>query len=155
MILYADSSALLAWLLEEPGHERVGALLADADQIIASVITPLECARTLHRGRHSGRVPAAVADQARLLLRTLQAGWTVLGLTDEIVDRALGPFPVEPVRTLDALHLATADVARQSLGALTVLSLDERVRRNAAAIGLSLAPADPVASAGAVHGTSG
>ncbi len=140
MILYADSSALLAWLLEEPGKERVGALLADADQIVASVITPLECVRALRRGRRIGRFSDEVAEQAERLLRTLQTGWTVLGLTDDIIDRALGPFPAEPVRTLDALHLATADVARQSLGALTVLSLDQRVRRNTAAMGLAVAP---------------
>ena len=140
MIVYAESSALLAWLLEEPASGPVGELLGGAEQIVASVITPLECARTLRRGRRTGRLADGVAEQAERLLRTLVTGWTVLGLTDDIMDRALGPFPAEPVRTLDALHLATADVARQSLGALTMLSLDQRVRRNAAALGLAVVP---------------
>lgn len=140
MIVYAESSALLAWLLEEPAKAPVGKLLSDAEQIVASVFTPLECARTLRRGRHTRRFSAEVAEQAERVLRTLIMGWTVMGVTDDIMDRALGPFPAEPVRTLDALHLATADVARQSLGALTMLSVDERVRRNAAAIGLAVAP---------------
>ena len=71
---------------------------------------------------------------------TSVSGWSVLDLSEAVVARVSGPFPSEPVRTLDALHLATADVARQSLGTLTMVSLDQRVRRNAAALGLAVAP---------------
>lgn len=49
----------------------------------------------------------------------------------EVARRAEGVFPVEPVRTLDAIHLASALFLRESFPELLILSTDERVRRNA------------------------
>jgi hypothetical protein len=47
---------------------------------------------------------------------------------------------VEPVRTLDAIHLATAAAFRAELDAVVVCSLDQRVRLNARALGLEVSP---------------
>jgi predicted DNA-binding protein (UPF0278 family) len=49
-------------------------------------------------------------------------------------------FPREPVRTLDAIHLATALLHAAEIGALVVLSIDQRVRANADALGLAVVP---------------
>jgi hypothetical protein len=49
-------------------------------------------------------------------------------------------FPREPVPTLDALHLATAAVFLETLSALRLLSLDDRVRGNARAMGIVAVP---------------
>jgi prevent-host-death family protein len=57
------------------------------------------------------------------------------------VERARRPFPVEPVRTLDALHLASALVASARVTDLALLSLDERVRTAGRALGLPIVPA--------------
>lgn len=140
MIVYAESSAILAWLLDEESAGAVSSVLADAERIVVSVMTPLECGRTLRRNRRMGRLEAARATDAEQLLRTVSAKWIVVGLTDEVVERALGPFPQEPVRTLDAVHLATADLTRQSMGQVTMLTLDDRVRRNATELGLPILP---------------
>ena len=61
-------------------------------------------------------------------------------MTDLVLDRASRTFPVEPVGTLDAIHLATALEFHAALGSLTMLSLDERIRANAAALGMEVAP---------------
>jgi predicted nucleic acid-binding protein len=58
----------------------------------------------------------------------------------EHVERARRPFPLEPIRTLDALHLAAALHFQHELLGLTVLSLDARVRQNAEALGLPVLP---------------
>ena len=55
---------------------------------------------------------------------------------------ARGPFPGEPIRALDAIHLATALVIRDIYPDLRVLSLDQRVRQNAAALGFEVVPAE-------------
>jgi predicted nucleic acid-binding protein len=47
---------------------------------------------------------------------------------------------LEPVRTLDAIHLATAAIFHESLGGLQVLSFDERIRANAQQVGLGVTP---------------
>ena len=49
-------------------------------------------------------------------------------------------FPMEPVRTLDAIHLVTALDLRATLSDLPVVSLDHRVRDNAKAFGFVVLP---------------
>jgi hypothetical protein len=65
--------------------------------------------------------------------------WTTLGISTEVDDRARREFPREPVRTLDAVHLATASVFAEALGEIRMLSLDDRVRANAKLLGMSIA----------------
>jgi hypothetical protein len=55
-----------------------------------------------------------------------------------VSQRAEDPFPSEPVRTLDAIHLASALFLRQAFPDLTVLSADDRVRANAAQLGFDV-----------------
>ncbi len=54
--------------------------------------------------------------------------------------RARSPMPGDPVRTLDALHVATMTALRDGVGPLAVLSLDERVRAGAMALGFVVLP---------------
>jgi hypothetical protein len=44
------------------------------------------------------------------------------------------------IRSLDAIHLATAVVVRSSIGELGVLSGDDRVRSNVRALGFRVVP---------------
>ncbi|OGP87951.1 MAG: hypothetical protein A2156_01605 [Deltaproteobacteria bacterium RBG_16_48_10] len=50
------------------------------------------------------------------------------------------PFPREPIRTMDALHLASALLLRSAISGLTMLSLDERIRTNALELGFAVLP---------------
>ena len=108
--------------------------------MVTSTLTRLECARALGRRAGEAGVDAAVLRATERFLDETVAGWTLLALNDELLARAARRFPVEPVRTLDALHLATAPEFHAALGSLTMLSLDERIRANAAALGLTVAP---------------
>lgn len=58
-----------------------------------------------------------------------------MSVTDAILDHAGRPFPVEPVRTLDAIHLATASALGEPPALVIVVSRDRRVCNNAAALG--------------------
>jgi len=69
------------------------------------------------------------------------AGWAILELSREVAERAEGSFAVEPVRTLDALHLASALLLRQALPDLRILSTDDRVRSNGRGLGFEVFPA--------------
>jgi len=140
VIVYAESSAVLAWLLGELAAPSVRSVLAEAERVVASTLTPLECARALARGAALGQLSAGDAREGQRLLEGATRGWALLELTGSPVERAKGRFPKEPVRTLDALHLATALEFQDTLGALTLLSLDERIRANGAALGMSPAP---------------
>jgi predicted nucleic acid-binding protein len=138
--LYAESSAVLAWWLGEPNSGSVRQALADADLVVASDLTLVECDRVLHRAVNLGRIPEATAAGRHAQLAATAARWTILNLSEEIVERARQPFPTEPIRTLDALHLASAVSASRHLPGLAVLSLDERVRTAAKQLGFEVLP---------------
>jgi hypothetical protein len=140
-VVYAESSAVLAWLLDEPRHKDVIRTLAGADRVVTSVLTSVECGRSLIRAAASGRLGAAAADVALGTLDAALTGWNVMDMSDDVIARARFEFPHEPVRTLDAIHLATATVFLEALGSLEMLSLDERVRENARANGMTVVPA--------------
>ncbi len=139
-IVYVESSAVLSWLLGETGHQAVVEELSNASQVVSSTLTAIECSRALTRARLTKRLKPAEELAALRLLDEAVASWNVMDISDRVATRARGAFPDEPVRTLDALHLATAAVFADALGSLLLLSLDERVRRNAKAMGIALAP---------------
>jgi hypothetical protein len=58
----------------------------------------------------------------------------------EIVERARQPFPGEPIRAMDAIHLASALTARSAIVGLMFLSLDDRVRKAGKKLGLGIIP---------------
>jgi predicted nucleic acid-binding protein len=65
----------------------------------------------------------------------------VLKLDREVLERAGRRFPAEPLRTLDALHVASALSVQAAISGLALLSLDRRVRENGAALGFDVFPA--------------
>lgn len=140
MNLYAESSAVLASLLTENTAVLVRNVLEQADFVVASDLTLVECDRILIRATISGRISEAAATERRAQLNTAATQWELLHVSPEIVRRARQPFPSEPIRTLDAIHLATALAARSALSGLQFLSLDDRTRRAAQQLGFQLQP---------------
>jgi predicted nucleic acid-binding protein len=138
--LYAESSAVLAWLLGEETGSRVRQLLAEAELVIASDLTLIECERVLIRAAALGDLTEADGAHRRAHLVTAAAHWQLLRIGPEIVGRARQPFPGEPIRTLDAIHLASALVARSAVAGVELLSLDDRIRQAAKRLGLPLRP---------------
>jgi predicted nucleic acid-binding protein len=140
MNLYAESSAVLAWLLDEEAAPRVRRSLAGAEIVVASDLTVVECERVLIHAVTVGEITEADAADRRARLTTAASHWNVLRLDPEIVDRARQPFPEEPIRTLDALHLASALTARSAVAGLELLSLDDRIRATGKRLGFRLQP---------------
>jgi len=64
----------------------------------------------------------------------------VLEISSDVASRAEQAFPVEPVRTLDAVHLASALLLRHVIADLVVASTDSRVRENASQLGFAIVP---------------
>ncbi len=132
---------MLAWLLDEPMAPAVRRLLGAAEAIVASDLTLIECDRVLLRAVALKVVTEAEAADRRAHLIVAAAHWQVLRIAGEIVDRARQPFPGDPIRTLDAIHLASLLVARSAVVGLRLLSLDERVRQAAKGLGVAVEPA--------------
>jgi len=78
---------------------------------------------------HAARVDDAVTDAARFLLGSSD----LVEMTPAVLVRATEPFPVA-LRTLDALHLATADHLRAQGMRLRVATYDVRMAAAAKAM---------------------
>jgi predicted nucleic acid-binding protein len=139
--LYAESSAVLAWLFDEPTAPKVRTLLGEAEVVVASDLTLIECDRVLLRAVALKELTEAGAADLRAHLNAAAAHWQVLRIAAEVVDRARQPFPGAPIRTLDAIHLASLLVARSAVVGLRLLSLDERVCQAAKGLGIVVEPA--------------
>jgi predicted nucleic acid-binding protein len=107
--------------------------------VFCSRLTLVETGRVLRRSEREARITAAQGADLRTAVAQAAATWAIVELTPEVARRAQEAFPREPVRTLDAIHLASAVLLRQSFPDLVVVSRDERVRANAAELGLDLA----------------
>lgn len=139
-MLYAESSAVLAWLLGEPRGSGIAAELRATDGVVASDLTLVECERVLIRAWSTGLLSEAERIDQSSDLAAVAHHWVRLRVDADVIERALRPFPVEPVRTLDALHLASALVARSVAPATKMLTLDQRIRENATRLGLDVVP---------------
>jgi predicted nucleic acid-binding protein len=138
--VYAESSAVLAWLLgEEPGLV-VRDVLRHAELVTASDLTLVECDRVLIRAVATGEINEAAAADRRAYLNAAAAHWHLWRVSSEIMERARHPFPTEPIRTLDAIHLASALAVRTAMAGVELLSLDDAIRRVGKQLGFRLRP---------------
>jgi predicted nucleic acid-binding protein len=135
-VKYVESSALVAALLE---HDTdVTKRLPAGARRVTSALTLSEVGRAIIRARTTGRLTADDEKAAVRALRTVERRCFVLDVNQAVLDRVRRPFPVEPIRTLDAIHLATAELLGEPPQLVTIVTRDERVRSNARALGYAV-----------------
>lgn len=132
-VVYIESSALVAAVLQQ--DIPLDAVLGGASRRVTSALTLAEAYRAVLRARMANRVTDAQEQYAIQSLRIFEERCTIISITDAVLERARRPFPVEPVRTLDAIHLASAELMEGPPQFVTVLTRDTRVRDNARALG--------------------
>jgi len=135
--VYVESSALVAALLE--GDTAVRVMASAGARLVTSALTLAETSRAIIRARVAGRLTSAQEQAAVVALRTFARRCFILDVDHRVLARAGRRFPAEPIRTLDALHLATAELVEDSPSLVTVVSRDARVRGNAVALGFAVA----------------
>ena len=135
-VRYIESSALVAALLEHDA-EALRSLRAKTRRI-TSALTLAEAARAIVRARVGGRLISDDERAAVRALRRFERRCYVVAVTDDVLARVSRPFPAEPVRTLDAVHIATAESLGEPPQLMTIVTRDNRVRENATALGYSV-----------------
>jgi len=135
-IRYIESSALVAALLERDA-DALKSLRAKTRQI-TSALTIAEAARAIVQARVSERLTPDQERGAIRGLRRFERRCYVVAITDDVLARVRRPFPVEPVRTLDAVHIATAESLGEAPQLVTIVTRDSRVRDNAKALGYAV-----------------
>ena len=133
MIAYVDSSVLLRLALGQPGRLAEWPKIARA---VSSGLAQAECSRTLDRLRY--REALSTADLAKALghLKSLLGAVDLLRITDAVLRRAGEPF-TRPLGTLDAIHLASALLFRDSedLEELVFVTHDAELSAGAQSLG--------------------
>ncbi len=128
-----ESSALVAALLE---HDTASIKPVPATTPhVTSALTLAEAGRAIIRARVTGRLTAAEEQAAVRALRTFERRCFILDVDRAVLARVRRPFPIEPIRTLDAVHLATTELLGEAPQLITIVTRDVRVRDNARALG--------------------
>jgi len=126
VVFYLDTSALVKLVVAEPESAALQAWLAADRRAVVSRVGALE---TMRAAARHGRV------DLRRLLDVLDA-LDLIELTAEVADRAGGLAPAN-LRTLDAIHLASAVGLRRELEAF--VTYDARLAEAATIHGLVVA----------------
>ena len=127
-MIYLDTSVALAQLLAE---DRAPPSSLWAEPLVASRLLEYEIwtrLNALRLGRSHG-------EEARALIQRV----ALVELAPPVLGRALEPFPV-PVRTLDALHLASITFLLERGQTVELAAYDNRLLAAAQALGIPIAP---------------
>jgi predicted nucleic acid-binding protein len=124
-VAYLDSSALIKLVVPEPETAALRSELARWRRHASSALARTEVVRA------AARVDAVARRHARLVVETL----TLIAASVEILDRAADLEP-PALRSLDALHLASALSLEQALGPM--VTYDTRLAEAARAAGISV-----------------
>lgn len=133
-LAYVDSSALLKLALHEPEESALESDFLARRGLVASALVALECRRAARR--HSDHRAAGVVEDL------LDAVY-LLEMTPAILDRAARVDPPR-LRSLDAIHLATALSIDAQDNDLEVITYDIRLAEAAAANGLRVVRPGPM-----------
>jgi predicted nucleic acid-binding protein len=132
-ILYVETSAALRAVLERGLSPEVEKRLASAGTLLTSRLSLVETARAFHRLRASSRATERDLARAEREMDDLWSRCDVWEMTPEVCDFAARVAPRHPLRTLDAIHVATLLLARRRLGNVSLLTADDRLRAAAEA----------------------
>jgi uncharacterized protein len=127
-LIYLDTSVALAHLLVEDisPPEKLW-----QEALISSRILEYEIWTRIH----ARKLERSHGDEVRALLGRV----ALMELSPPVLTRALEPFP-KPVRTLDALHLASIDFLHRQGQNVSLASYDDRLITAARALRFSVYP---------------
>ncbi len=135
-VRYVESSALVAALLERDANVLTS--IRAGGRKVTSALTIAEASRAILRARAAQRLTAGQERAAVRALRRFERRCYLVAVTDPVLARVGRRFPAEPIRTLDAVHLATVELLGEPPPLIAVVTRDVRVRENAEALGYSV-----------------
>ena len=121
-LAYIDASAIVKLVLTEPESDEMARWYVESDRVSTSLVGIVETRRAVARRPHDS-----------VHLERVVSGIEVIGVTVRIGERAAAIAP-PMVRTLDAIHLATAISIGTSL--TSFVTYDDRLAEAARTLGL-------------------
>lgn len=108
MKLFLDSSAFAKRFVDEPGSQEVEILCSQASELCLSVICVPEIISALNRRLREKSLNRRGYAQAKQRLSEDVRDTVVINLTPDVVHTSIGILETTPVRTMDAIHVASA-----------------------------------------------
>ncbi len=143
MILYLDASALVKRYVQEPGTEEVESAISAATIVTTGIASGAEVPAALARGVRSLRLTPAEAAQSLEDFWRHWTGFYRIDLLEGVVRSAAELAWRFGLRGFDAVHLASALVARESLASDTAIAtFDRELFRAARSLGFATVPDD-------------
>ena len=134
MNVYIDSSVLLRVVLAEPGRLRIWSKIENP---VSSELIRLECLRTIDRARiRLGLRDVDVSRYRAEVLETIEA-FDLIQLDSSVLERAAEPFPTT-IGSLDAIHLASALLAKAEFDDLGLATHDGELATAGRAVGFQV-----------------
>ena len=134
MNVYVDSSVVLRIVLGEPRALPVWRRIRRA---ISSQLVTLECLRSIDRARIRLALDDAEVAERRASVREVLDGIDMVPIDSAVLERAADPFPTT-LGSLDAIHLASALLARAHLQDLQLATHDVELATAARAVGFKV-----------------
>jgi predicted nucleic acid-binding protein len=108
VITYIDSSLFLKLLFDEQGTSQAQMLWDSDPVLISSRLLRIEARATLARGKLDGRI---TQQKAKVVTKTFDDLWarlTVVEISEQVAESACEIAESTRLRSLDAIHLASA-----------------------------------------------
>jgi len=135
---YFDTSALIKRYIKDTGRREVWQLLRRYD-VVTSVIVPAELRSALRRRASEGTLDAERVPEVLKRVARDRAYWTLVEIASDVLMAAETLVATHPLRTLDAVHVASAQIfaARITQPDLMFVSADARQTKAAVAVGMT------------------
>lgn len=135
---YFDTSALIKRYVDEEGRPEVLQLLR-RHQCVTSQLLSVELRSALRRRVADGSLDARRVPEILKRFAADREFWALVEVTSEVLQAAERLVSAHPLRTLDAIHVASAELFADRLASseLTFVSADARQTAVAAAIGMA------------------
>ena len=135
---YFDTSALVKRYVDEEGRAKVQQLLR-RHQCVTSALLPVEFRSVLRRRVTDGSMDSRRVPEIVKRFAADREFWALVEVTSEVLQAAEQLVASHPLRTLDALHVASAALFADRLATseVTFVSADARQAGVAAAIGMA------------------
>jgi hypothetical protein len=115
MITYFDTSSLLKFIIREIGSEETRNIWSLSNEKVCSHLTRTEMHSALMRKVREGNVLASAVPAHLGALDRLFADVILIDITSDVIDASCALVKEFPLKSADAIHLATALMVRADL----------------------------------------
>ena len=135
---YFDTSALIKRYFDEPGRREVLRLLRRYD-CVTSAVLPVEIRSALRRRASEGSLDPTRVPEIVKRVAADRVYWTLVAIASDVLVAAETLTAAHPLRALDAIHVASAQLFSARLADSKLIFVSADVRQTAAATAVGMA----------------